>query len=170
VEVHSTFSRKIKVRYEHVIFIEKMFRSFFASLWAKIYSLWTFAFSASGITRKKKMVETINLNVLVVPVSAESITKENIIVLKIPLNDSVFQLKPMTKELWPSLQKVDPNEINLKKSDGAYQSLSIELEQFKKGEFTGCEEISPYGLISKHFPSQPPNDRIHVVVTIKRQQ
>ena len=63
VEVHTTSSCKIKVRYEHVILKEKMFRSFFTSIWAKIHSLWAF------ITRKKLiMAGTISLNVLVVAV------------------------------------------------------------------------------------------------------
>ena len=81
-----------------------MFRSFFASLWAKIYSLWTF------ITRKKrKMEDTVSLNVLVVPASTKSITRKNIVVFKISPNDSVDQLKPMIKERWPiSFKEVEP--------------------------------------------------------------
>ena len=144
-----------------------MFRSFFASLWAKVYSLWAF------ITRKKrKMVETISLNVLVVPASTKSITRNHTIVFKISPNDSVDQLKPMLKERWSILLKeVEPPGIDIRKTDyESWQNTSDQLDQYKRGEFQDCAKIFPDELISKHFPSQPRNDRIHVVVTIERQQ
>jgi hypothetical protein len=118
------------------------------------------------------MVEPISLNVLVVPASTESITRRDIIVLEISPNRSVYQLKPMLKEHCPDLLKeVEPKKIVLQKTNyESWQNASDQLYQYSRGEFQGSEEIFPDELISKHFPSQPRNDRIHVVVTIKRQQ
>jgi hypothetical protein len=76
-----------------------MFQSFFISIQVKIHSLWTFI-----IRKKRKMENTISLNVLVIPPalngastgaeSAKVITKHNILVLEISPNSSVYQLKP----------------------------------------------------------------------------
>lgn len=132
-------------------------------MWAKIHSLWAF------VSRKKrKMENTISLNVLVIPPKSDKdITRRNIIVLKVSPNDRVDQLKPMIKERWPVLLKeVEPTGIILVKSDDSWQRFSDQLHQYKMGRFPGCEEMFPEELISKYFPTQPSNNLIHVIVTI----
>ena len=69
------------------------------------------------------------------------------------------------------LKEVEPKKIVPQKTNyESWQNASDQLYQYQKGEFQDCKEIFPDELISKHFPSQPRNDRIHVVVTIERQQ
>jgi hypothetical protein len=158
-----------------------MFRNFFAFLQTKTHLLWAF------VSRKKrKMAELISLNVLVVPrettvvprestesiteenITEENITEENIIVLEISPKRSVYQLKPLIKEhLHISFKEVEPTGIFLWKSDGVWQSFSDQFHQFRGRKFPGCKRIYPHELISKHFPTQPSNDNIHVIVTIE---
>ncbi|PKB98267.1 hypothetical protein RhiirA5_384057 [Rhizophagus irregularis] len=118
--------------------------------------------------KKRKMENTISLNVLVIPPKSDKdITRRNIIVLKVSPNDRVDQLKPMIKERWPVLLKeVEPTGIILVKSDDSWQRFSDQLHQYKMGRFPGCEEMFPEELISKYFPTQPSNNLIHVIVTI----
>ena len=70
-----------------------MFRSIFASIQTKFYSLWAF------IIRKSKMPE-IRLNCLVVPdnISAEKITRQHLLTINIDTQESVHALRSKIKK------------------------------------------------------------------------
>ena len=70
-----------------------MFRSIFASIQTKFYSLWAF------IIRKSKMPE-IRLNCLVVPdnIQAEKITRQHLLTINIDTQESVHALRSKIKK------------------------------------------------------------------------
>ena len=126
--------------------------------------------------KKRKMDETISLNVLVIPPeSTKDITRRNIIVLKISPDDSVYQLKPMIKEhLHISFKEVEPTGIILLRANfEPFLDFDTQFNQYERDRGSDCKEMHSNELISRHFPqprnghAQPQNDRIHIIVTIE---
>jgi hypothetical protein len=77
----------------------------------------------------------------------------------------------MIKEQLPTIfEGVLPTDIILRKANDSWQDLSTQLNQFKRGEFTGCDEMFPDKLISNYFSSQTCNDKIHILVIVEREE
>ena len=115
------------------------------------------------------MANTLTLNCLVIPsAKPESVTRHSITTFKISTNETVDQLRPMIKERWPSLfENILPTNFILRKIDtGVVISIFDQIRQYNNGQGQRGEEIFPYQLISSHFPQQPPNDKIHIIVEI----
>ncbi|CAB4427692.1 unnamed protein product [Rhizophagus irregularis] len=102
------------------------------------------------------MANTLTLNCLVIPsAEPESVTRHSITTLKISTNETVDQLRPMIKERWPSLfENILPTNFILRKIDsGVVITISDQIRQYNNGQGDRGEEIFPYQLISRHFPS-----------------
>ncbi|CAB4410139.1 unnamed protein product [Rhizophagus irregularis] len=74
----------------------------------------------------------------------------------------------MIKERWPSLfENILPTNFILRKIDsGVVITISDQISQYNNRQGQRGEEMFPYQLISRHFPQQPPNDKIHIIVEI----
>src|SRR5436853_6629759 len=125
-----------------------MFRCIFTSIQTKIHSLWAIMFR-----KKRKMENTISLNVLVIPpestaggAKSKDITGHNIIVLKIFPGNSVYQLKPMIKEhLHISFKEVEAIGIILRRANfEPWQNFDTQFDQYKRNEFSECVEMHSY--------------------------
>lgn len=90
--------------------------------------------------QKRKMAELISLNVLVVPrESTESITRRNIIVLKISPNDSVYQFKAYDQGTFA--EEVEPTGIILRRADfEPWQNFDTQFDQYKRMGFPTVEK------------------------------
>ncbi|CAB4397911.1 unnamed protein product [Rhizophagus irregularis] len=116
------------------------------------------------------MANIISLNCLVIPrASPESVSYYSIIALKISTDETVDRLRPMIKERWPSIfEKTLPTDFMLQKNNRPMQAVTTYIYQLKGTGHSPSveEEIFPYELISKHFPQQPPNEEIQIVVYV----
>ncbi|CAB4390832.1 unnamed protein product [Rhizophagus irregularis] len=94
--------------------------------------------------------------------------KQDIKHVGISTNETVDQLRPMIKERWPSLfENILPTNFILCKIDsGVVISIFDQISQYKNGQGGSGEEMFPDQIISKHFPQQPPNEKIHIIVKI----
>jgi hypothetical protein len=111
------------------------------------------------------MANTIILNCLVISNNdpPESISYQSIITLKISTDETVDQLRPMIKERWPLLfENILPTHFILYKTTGVVTSIPRHIQQYKNGITQACEETFPY----EHFPEQPPNEKIQIVVYV----
>jgi hypothetical protein len=66
------------------------------------------------------------------------------------------------------LKKTFPTDFILQKTTGVVQKIPRYIYQLKgTGQSLSVEEeIFPYELISKHFPEQPPNEEIQIIVNV----
>ena len=115
------------------------------------------------------MANTLTLNCLVIPsAEPESVTRHSITTLKISTNETVDQLRPMIKERWPSLfENILPTNFILRKIDsGVVITISDQISQYNNRQGQRGEEMFPDQIISRHFPQQLPNDKIHIIVEI----
>jgi hypothetical protein len=74
----------------------------------------------------------------------------------------------MIKEhLHISFKEVEATGIILRRAKfEPWQNFDTQFDQYKRNWPSDCDEMHSYELISKHFPhAQPPNDRIHVIVS-----
>ena len=97
------------------------------------------------------------------------LSERSIITLKISTHETVDQLRIIIRERWPSLfEKIPPAKFFLWKINDTRGDTSIEnqIELYSHGKFQNEIGMPPYELISKHFPNQPPNDRINIYVFI----
>ena len=93
------------------------------------------------------MANIISLNCLVIPrASPESVTRHSIITLKIFMDETVDQLRPMISERWPSLfGNILPTDFILCKIDsGVVISIRDQISQYNNGQGQGGVEIFPY--------------------------
>ncbi|RGB38809.1 hypothetical protein C1646_755309 [Rhizophagus diaphanus] len=115
------------------------------------------------------MANTLTLNCLVIPdASPESVIRQSITTFKISSNEAVDLLRPMIKERWPSLfENILPTNFILHKIDfRVIITIVDQIRQYNNGQGERREEMFPYQLISSHFPQQPPNNKIHIIVRI----
>ncbi|CAG8572015.1 2848_t:CDS:2 [Funneliformis caledonium] len=86
--------------------------------------------------------------------------------LKISSNEMVDLLRPMIKKRWPSLfENILPTNFILRKiNSGVVINILDQIRQYNNGQGERGEEMFPYQLISSHFPQQPPNNKIHIIV------
>jgi hypothetical protein len=110
---------------------------------------------------------TIRLNCLFLPrTSQDKISGHSVTVLKIDTNETFDQLRIMIMNRWTSLfTPRHPNTfIIYKAKTEAMTKISDQIEYYKENRIDKNLEIFPYELISDHFPNEPPNDKIHVIV------
>ena len=132
-----------------------MFRSIFASIQTKFYSLWAF------IIRKSKMPE-IRLNCLVVPdnIPVREITHQNLVTIDIGTNESVHSLRSKIKKECVSCFDGIPitefviRAVEISSNDLANDNTTALFLSIKNG--TQETELSPISNISPRFSIQPP--------------
>ena len=148
-----------------------MFRSIFASIQTKFYSLWAF------IIRKSKMPE-IRLNCLVVPdnIPVREITHQNLVTIDIGTNESVHSLRSKIKKECAScfddipitefvVRVVEFLSNDLGKDNNTALFLSL-----KNGVMgTELSPISPISIITERFPKLSSKNDIHIIVYLKIQ-
>ena len=143
-----------------------MFRSIFASIQTKFYSLWAF------IIRKSKMPE-IRLNCLVVPdnIPVGEITRQNLVTINIGINESIHSLRSKIKKECASCFDGIPitefviRAVEISSNDLANDNTTAVFLSIKNG--TQGTELSPISNISVRFPTQPSQDNIHIIVYLK---
>ena len=112
----------------------------------------------------------ITLNCLLLPYDAtlrSEVTVRSVTTLKISTGETVDQLRIMIRERWPCLfEKVPPAEFNLSKVVDNREGISINnrINDYSRGMYHNTIVTYPYDLVFKHFPEQPPNDKVHIIV------
>ena len=113
----------------------------------------------------------ITLNCLLLPSEIprrSELSEGSVTTLKISTDETVDQLRIIIRERWPSLfKKIPPASFLLWKIDTEGDtSIEKQIEDYSGGKRLNETGMPPYELISKHFPQQPPNDRINIYVFI----
>ena len=144
-----------------------MFRSIFASIQTKFYSLWAF------IIRKSKMPE-IRLNCLVVPdnIPAEKITRQHLLTIGIGTQESVHALRSkIKKECAPCFDDIPITEFVVRVVEFSSNDLGKDnntaLFLSLKNGVQGME-LSPISNMER-FSKQPSKNDIHIIVYLKIQ-
>src|SRR6266542_3030139 len=96
---------------------------------------------------------------------------DNAFNVKVNKTEAVSELRDAIKEkLHPKFENVTANDIKLWKVDISLEKENKKLELVNtkinvniKDELGG-EELPPLSKISKHFPSQPADEHIHIIV------
>ena len=147
-----------------------MFQRIIASVRTKLYSLWTLIF------RKSKMPE-IRLNCLVVPSdSVGNITQQYVITIKINNNESVHSLRSqIKKEHTPRFDNIPITEFVVRaillNSDKVLASVNAEgvMISVNSGRQDEGQVLIPMHNILDHFPKQPSEKDIHIIIYLNIQ-
>ena len=144
-----------------------MFQSIFVSIQTKIYSLCIFTF------RKSKMSE-IRLNCLVVPSNCpvEKITRHHVITINIDNRESIHSLRKQIKEEHsPRFDDIPITEfvvraidLNSDRKEASIDAGSV-MNSVQNKSNIGSEKF-PISNIFEHFPGQPSQKDIHIIVYI----
>ena len=144
-----------------------MFRNIFIYVKSKIYSLWAFMF------RKSKMPE-IRLNCLAVPsnIPVEKITRHHVITINIDNRESIHSLRKQIKEEHsPRFDDIPITEfvaraidLNSDKKEASIDAGSV-MNSVQNKSNIGSEKF-PISNIFEHFPGQPSQKVIHIIVYI----
>ena len=148
-----------------------MFRDIFIYVKSKFYSLWAFTF------RKSKMPE-IRLNCLVVPSNCpvEKITRHHIITINIDNRKSIHSLRRQIKEdLSPRFDDISITEfvvhaidLNSDKIEASINAESV-MNSVQNKIKIGSVQF-PISNIFEHFPGQPSQKDIHIIVYLDIQE
>ena len=78
----------------------------------------------------------------------------------------------MIRKKWQSLFKKVPSadfmlcKIDDTRPEEEDTSIDKQITEYSLGRGQNGKGMVPYELISRHFPQQPPNDKIHIYVLI----
>ena len=130
--------------------------------------LWERVFLTMGLVfRKARCLILLLLSIVFFYLATQlrsNLSEGSITTLKISTDETVDQLRIMIRERWPSLfEKVTPANFMLFKIVEAREDITID-EQLGEYKLFKRSVISPYALISDHFPEQPSRNKIHIEV------
>ncbi|PKY18805.1 hypothetical protein RhiirB3_116013 [Rhizophagus irregularis] len=133
--------------------------------------MWKFGQLSREKLRKRKMPE-IRLNCLVVPSNypVERITRHHVITIKIDNGESIHSLRKQIKEEYsPRFDDIPINEfmvraidLNSDKKEATFNAESV-MNSVQNNTKIGSEKF-PMSDIIEHFPGQPSQKDIHILV------